>query len=195
MGKSKRLKAERRRLREGEAQWLSGLSPPEQQIAAVATATHREVVEDRGLVGGCYLLAFFLTEYLKRERGIPVTPIVGWINDGETPLMSSHAWIEYAGRKTDISLTRTEHPAYQPSGPLLVLDRVVKPGQVTYTYHHERPVTAIAALRDLDEKLVAQAEAQHLEMSARARNEELIKTYIENAPAGRNYAAMKQLIE
>jgi hypothetical protein len=195
MGKAKRRKAENKRLREAEDQWILGLGLEERQIVEVATVTHRKVVEGRGLVGGCYLLAFFVTEYLRRERDIATTPVVGWVNDGETSLMSSHAWVEYRGKKTDISLTRTEHPHAQAAGALLILDRVMRSGKATYTYHHERPSEAIALLQQLDQDVVAQKETEHLEMAARARSEELMTKYLENGPTGRTYFALRALID
>jgi hypothetical protein len=40
-----------------------------------------------------------------RIRGIENKLMVGWVNDGETDAMASHAWIEIGSKKIDIALT------------------------------------------------------------------------------------------
>jgi len=52
----------------------------------------------------------------------------------------------FNGKKTDISLTRTEHPDAQLPGPLLILDRVIRPGRGVHTYHRERSAGAVYPL-------------------------------------------------
>ena len=98
--------------------WLSTLSPGAQFVARTAIALNVNLVEAKPLVGGCYHLAFFLFEYLRSIAGIDVVPIVGWVNDGRDDFMISHAWIEFEGKVTDVSLTKTEYPEEQLSGAL-----------------------------------------------------------------------------
>src|SRR5260370_14820953 len=109
MGEAKRRKAEIERLQGADDAWRATLSPIEMQAATIAELAHRRIVEDRGLVSGCYLLAFFLHRYM-RNRGIETKLIVGWVNDGETDARASHAWIEIGGQKIDIALTHTDFP-------------------------------------------------------------------------------------
>ena len=139
MGEANRRKAEIDRLKQQEQQWLAGLTPAERTAAEVAARTHSRLVERRGLTGGCYLLAFFLKELLHSKYSVQTDLVVGWVNDGDWPGVTSHAWIELGGKKIEISLTRTEIPESQLPGDLLILDRIVRPGVAKYTYHRTPP--------------------------------------------------------
>ncbi len=59
--------------------------------------------------------------------------------------MASHAWIEYNGKKTALSLSRTEHGEHQATGAFIVLYHVVRRGEATYTYNLERTADALEA--------------------------------------------------
>ena len=86
--------------------WLDSLSPIERTIAVVAQATYDRVVVGMSMTEACYNLAFFLQEHLRRKHEIQTEVVVGWINDGQWEGAASHAWLEYHGKKTDISLHR-----------------------------------------------------------------------------------------
>ena len=100
------------------AAWLETLSAEERTAFAVARAAYERIIKAQAATGMCYRMAFFLTAYLTERHGIRVEPVVGYINDGTDDIMISHAWIELGGKKTDISLTMTEHPDAQPTGSL-----------------------------------------------------------------------------
>ena len=174
------------------ADWLATLSAEEQQLARIAA-----IIEERvEIVGGCYLLTFFLHQFLKHEMGIGSKPIVGWVNDGTFPIMASHAWLEFNGKKTDISLTRTEFPEVQLIGPLLILDRVIRPGRATYSYHLCRTAEALDAARTvaIDPEQIGDLERLHLHMAKISKSEVLMKDYLHNAPSDRTYQALSRLI-
>ena len=84
----------------------------------------------------------FLAERLASE-GIDVDPIVGHVNDGTDDVVLSDAWIELAGKRTDVTLSITEYDMQLP-GELIVLDRTMVAG-IQYSYLRE----------------VAEAERQH----------------------------------
>lgn len=173
-----------------QSAWLSTLSSTDCDVATVALRTYEGVVGGLGLVGGCYILSFFLYMYLKQSKGIEAEVVVGWVNDGTSPLMISHAWIETNRKKTDISLTRTEVPTVQLPGPLVILDRIIIPGHATYTYHRERPPEAILELREVDPFLLKHLETEHSEMVAVAKSDKRIAAYFKNAPPDLRYEAL-----
>src|SRR5262249_25336401 len=142
--------------------------------------------------GACYRLAFFLTAYLQDRHGITVTPVVGYSNDGTSPIMASHAWIEYGGKKTDISVALTEDRDLYPPGALLILDRAITTGVATYTYHLQPDAAAIEAEQQVasDPRYGAFAEhkrREHERMSAIAKNKALMLEYLDAAPDGFTY--------
>lgn len=196
MGEAKRRKAEIDAIKRASIEWREGLTPSERIIADVAEWLHQRLVVERGFVGGCYHLAFFLRIYLQRQHGIDVKPVVGYVNDGTGPIMASHAWVEYNGKKTDLSLSRTEHGDHQPTGALIVLDHVVRRGEATYTYHTERSREALEAEREFAEtdnetrQIVARKDAEHELMSSRALDDGLIERYLASAPRHLNYEAL-----
>lgn len=196
MGEAKRRKAEIDAIKRASVEWREGLTPTEGIVADVAERLHQRLVVERGFVGGCYHLAFFLRIYLKRQHGIDVKPVVGYVNDGTGPIMASHAWIEYNGKKTDLSLSRTEHGDHQPTGAFILLDHVVRRGEAIYTYHRERSAEALKAEREFSEtdedtkRIVAHKEAEHALMLSRASDDALIERYLASAPPHLNYDAM-----
>ncbi len=46
-----------------------------------------------------YRISFFLQEFLRETHDISVDVVVGYVNDGESDIMASHAWLEYNGKK------------------------------------------------------------------------------------------------
>jgi hypothetical protein len=70
--------------------------------------------------------------------------VVGYVNDGTDDIMISHAWLDYNGKKTDVTLANTERPDMTPVGQVIVLNRVVRNGH-EYTYHLEQSPNGLAA--------------------------------------------------
>lgn len=181
--------------------WINRLDREEAVIAQVAYDTYYKFVRPTRLVGGCYLISFFLSAFLRRERGIGTDVVVGWINDGTGPTMTSHAWIEYHGKKTDLTLTLTEDPEIQIPGPLMILDETFMAGKAAYTYHLERSSEALAALMRMRQELpagyaaaIAAKEEEHLQMRARSQNSVLVDAYLNKAPTDRSYVAIANAV-
>ena len=95
--------------------------------------TYERFIVAMHATGMCYRMTFFLSTYLRREHSITAPVVVGYVHDGTGDVMTSHAWIEFDGKKTDISLTMTDEPSVQLQGQLIVLDQVLKAGHA-YTY-------------------------------------------------------------
>lgn len=200
MGDAKRRRAEIEKLKSASDAWRSTLTPAELKAASIAERAHSNLVERQKLIGACYLLAFFLRRYM-RENGIKAEAIVGWVNDGTTSLMISHAWIEVGGKKIDIALTLTEDPDVQLPGPLLILDQVIRRGKVAYTYHRAQTAEALSALAELRKAapprvadFLDRKTAEHLKMEATAKSESLMNAYLDAAPTDRNYAALARAL-
>lgn len=200
MGEAKRRTIEIQRQIKLRAEWREGLSAEEREIFQTAERLEERLVRGKNFTEGCYHLAFFMTRYLA-EKGIQVTPVIGWVNDGTWDGVTSHAWIEYQGRKTDVSLTRTSHPAAQPTGSLIILDRTIRKGHVEYTYYKNDDPTVLKTLELLrvDPQLAplqAQKEAQHLQMMEIARsNIQGIDAYLSEAPEGSPYNDIMKLLQ
>ena len=150
----------------------------------------------------CYRLAFFLTEYLANQHAINVNPIVGFINDGDTEIMASHGWVEFGGKKIDLSLTLTSYPDAVPPGPLLILDRRFTVGR-TYTYHYQRNTKAQRLVQALlqhpkvdlhSREIILIKEREHEEMQRIVGNKELMRDYLDTAHDGLDYEAIRQMV-
>lgn len=179
--------------------WRNSLSPQEGILAEVAYAAYRRFVQPRRATGICYRMTFFLAAHLQIAHDIQTSPIVGFVNDGTGDAMASHAWLEYGGKKTDISLTFTADPTAQPSGPLLILDRVFHSGVTNYSYHLQRSTMGQKIIDGLmsDKSishLIAHKEQEHQDMERTSKSLDAIIEYLDNAPDGFNYKAMAQLI-
>jgi len=181
--------------------WLKDISAEERTIVRVALSTFDLFIRPNQFSGGCYLISFFLKAYLRREYGIPTEAIVGWVNDGTGPIMVSHAWLEYRGKKIDLTLNITETPDVQIPGPVLILDMVLVSGQTTYTYHREPSARALAAYAEIYKRvpesmrnILLKKEQEHLLMLSTARSEELMTAFLENAPLGRDYRTIANAI-
>lgn len=197
MGEAQRRKAEIEKVSRLYTDWLATLTQSEREVAQVSMRAHERIVKGKRLLGACYLLSFFLHQYLKRKKGIETTVVVGWVNDGTTPVMISHAWLEFDGKKTDITLTHTEHPDAQLTGELIILDHVVRSGRVKYTYHRQRTMEAVTALQKIREEMpwaIDAKEAEHLQMEETSRSEAMIQKYLNAAPNDRNYDALARLL-
>jgi hypothetical protein len=163
----------------------------EREIKLAAMRLFIRFVVPNRLAGGCYLLTFFLRQYLSRERGIDATAVVGFISEGAEPLMLPHAWLEFGGKKTDLSLAFRSVP-----GDLLVLDEICLRGEVSFTYHREGSSQTKAEAVEVgrsSRKGAAQVERQeleHREMLRRATNDEEMWAFLRDAPKRHGYDAI-----
>lgn len=200
MGEAARRQAAIAELKAKNAIWLGSLSPEEGLIAEVAKATYDKVVGGLGMTEGCYNLAFFLHEHLHRKHGIQVKIVVGWVNDGLWDGATSHAWVEYKGKKIDIALHKTSHPDAQPSGDLIILDYIVKPGKVAYTYWLTLPEGAARKLELMRrsspewEAIIKHKEIEHQRMLELSLMPGGAEEYLRHAPATNNYEFLARVV-
>ncbi len=176
------------------AEWRNGLSDPERLVVSAAMQTYERFIVATQATGMCYRMAFFLSTYLLREHAITAPVVVGYVNDGTGDVMTSHAWIEFDGKKTDISLTITDEPSVQLQGQLIVLDQVLKEGRA-YTYHRAQDEAALKALRAIYadprfRQLAERKDREHEMMSDIARDPERIMDFLNGAPDGFDYAEL-----
>jgi hypothetical protein len=164
-------------------QWVDSLTAEERLIAETADKLLNRVLKPMAATGMCYRMTFFLHLYLA-ELGIQTIPVVGYINDGTDEIMISHAWLEYDGKKIDVTLANSEHPDISPSGQVIVLDRVVHGGH-TYSYHREQSAEGLAAetgmLRE-SAQVVHMKRAEHIAMLARAEDASVMRALLDAAP-------------
>lgn len=198
VGQAKLRAAQIEALKNEHALWRSALSEHEQEIVRVAECLADRIVVGKRFTEACYHLAFFMAEYLGQE-GIIVDPVVGWINDTHWEGVASHAWVEYNGLKVDVSLIRTSNRAAQPYGELIILDRVMSKGDVSYRYYKDGSVEAEAGLRHVqndpsissagDFKLI-----QHRQMQEIAQTRGFSE-YLRSAPIGGRFDDLARMID
>ena len=198
MGEAKRRKAEIAGQKILHDIWRASLSSDEQTISKVAERLDERLIRGMNFIGGCYHLAFFMTRYFA-SQGILVKPVVGWVNDGQWDGMTSHAWIEYEGKRTDISLNRSEYPEFQPPGATIVLDHFIRPGVVEYSYfiHGDSIVEmALAKMRTSGnyDDVLPYKEAEHQRMLQIAVSDNEMDAYLRMAPRNTNFEALSALI-
>lgn len=200
MGEAKRRKADIDRLKSARSEWLSSLSDDEMVIADVSERAFNRIVWSLRLTGGCYLMTFFLKEYLWQDKALRSDAVVGWVNDGTGPLMASHAWLEVGGKKIDINLALTEYPEVQPPGSVIILDHVIRPGKASYTYHLDRSAEAVLAEQKGSSSsrefaaLCAMKNEEHIAMKARSTSDDLMGAYLRSAPPDRGYERFANLL-
>ncbi len=168
-------------------------------VADCAVRLFDRFILPKRYTGGCYLVTMILYRFLADEHGIMTVPVVGYVNDGTDDIMISHAWLEHEGKKTDLTLNVVEHPDVISPGDVMVLDTIVRPGVLHYSYHRERPTEAIAVVeRMLRDPATAQIarhkEIEHEVMLERSRNPSLMDAYIAGAPLDCGYAAMTAVL-
>jgi hypothetical protein len=196
MGEAARRKAAIEALKTRNVLWLASLSPVEQLIANAAQRAYDGIVVGLGMTEGCYHLAFFLREYVRLQHSIELDVIVGWVNDGQWDGATSHAWLEYEGKKIDISLHRTSHPDAQPPGDLVVLDHAIRKGAVTYQYWVVLPERARFALKQMEEDspelsaLIRKKADEHQRMVEFSKSPNGAAEYLSQAPSEGSYAAL-----
>jgi hypothetical protein len=199
MGEATRRKAEIEKLKSRESDWFARLSGDEKIVAEVAKAAFKKIVVERNMTGGCYNLAFFLREYLKREKGINVKMVVGWVTDDSWEGAISHAWIEYGGRKTDISLWHTEFPEHQLPGSVIIHDFDFRRGVTDYTYQRELPQSSRDYL-DLASRNAEfghqykHKETEHLMIKGLAEKAGGATEYFSSAPTEMKYETLAEVL-
>lgn len=157
-------------------------------IAEAALKLFEGFILPNQYVGGCYLVTMTLCRFLEDEHGIKTTPVVGYINDGTDDVLISHAWLEFEGKKTDLTLNVVEQATGARPGPVLVHDQIARTGTLEYSYHLERSPEDLLMIQELinDPRFgaaVRAKEEEHLTMSARVRNRALMDAYLNQAPA------------
>lgn len=191
MGEAKRRANEIQNLKSAANVWRASLTKEEQIIAQLAERIDERIVRGRRFSGGCYHLAFFMTQHLA-NLGIKVVPVVGWVNDGLWKGVTSHAWIEYNGKKTDASLTYCEHEDAVPTGALIIQDFAARKGEANYSYHRDGDPVVVTAQEWMLQQPELRApfnakQYQHAQMQDIASNG-AFEFYLENAPPGGRYA-------
>ena len=146
----------------------------------------------------CYRQTFFLHLYLL-DKGIQTTPVVGYVNDGTDDVFVSHAWLDYAGKKTDLALGRAERPHLNPPGDILILDFPFRRAG-KYTYHLTKSAAAIAVEKEwLNDPrgagVVRNKAAEHEAMERRASNPQDMRGFLDLAPDGLTYSRIASIID
>lgn len=178
--------------------WRDGLTVEENMVASAAISLFKNFIYPNNYTGGCYHMAFLLSEYLLTQRGIIVKPVVGFVNDGTDEIMISHAWVEFNSKKTDVSLAITEEV---PPGSLVVLDQPLTQGECEYSYHLEEPPASRMAseARGAKNPLWAAAmimkDAEHARMQGMVSDRRLIREYLDSAPPGLSFEAITALMD
>lgn len=168
--------------------FLSRFTGDAATIASVAYRFFDRFIVRERFTGGCYFTTFFLKQVLLREYGIKTEAVVGYVNDGEGAIMASHAWLEFNGKKTDLTLHVVDDPSATPPGDVVIMGEVLKKGVATYTYHHEPDDAAMNALSELRRmapelgSALDAKEVEHAQMKARTRDESLMDAYLRAAP-------------
>jgi len=178
------------------------MTDKENEIVKFIGKVHGVIVKKHSLHSACYLLAFFIYKYCKEVLNAETKIIIGWVNDGTWSGVSSHAWVEYNGKKIDVSLSGTADEKLYPTGDAIVLDRTIESGNVSYSYYYAVPSTAANAYAELKKsanqqtlEFMSSKEREHKKMKEIASNDAYINQFFENAPASRRFEAIKTLIE
>jgi hypothetical protein len=187
-----------KRRADANKQWLDSLSAEERVIAYTAENLLHRFLEPTGSTGMCYRMTFFLHLCLL-EKDIKTVPIVGYVNDGSDDVMISHAWLEYNGKKTDVTLASSANPGLNPVGQVIVLDRVVRNGCI-YSYHLENSPEGLAVetecLRDQrSAQVVNMKGAEHSVMLTRARDSSEMRKFLDAAPDKVIYEVLKGIVD
>lgn len=140
MGEAKRRRIEIENIKTAAKDRVSKLAGPKRVVAEVAIATFEKFVMANDMVNGCYQLAFFLSEYLLREKQIETKRVFGWVTNAQKLSYGmAHAWIEFNGQITDVSIFNNESPDILPPGAVLVHGINYREGILAYEYHVELP--------------------------------------------------------
>jgi hypothetical protein len=191
MGQAKRRASEKK-------QWLDSLTGEERVIADTAERLLHKFLEPTGATGMCYRMTFFLHLYLA-ERGIKTIPVVGYVNDGSDNVMISHAWLDYKGKRTDVTLANSGNPDLNPIGQVIILDRIVRNG-CAYSYHLEKSPEALTVenqwLREPAPAQIVQIKrVEHSAMLDRATSALKIRNFLDAAPDKITFKILKAKID
>jgi hypothetical protein len=178
-----------------EAAWLTSLGEQERSVVHAAKALSKALPLD----GACYRAALFLKLFLEHEHAINGEAVIGFVNDGTDDLYMSHAWFEFHGQRTDLTLCRPLHPDMQKPGSLVIQGRVVVKGWKSYTYHQQRPREGVSLINKMmsnptTRQMLIKQKDLHLRMSTTAQNNALIKLYLDGAPDGISYDAIAERV-
>ena len=168
-------------------------------VAKTAIKLFDDFIYPQRYTGGCYHITMILHRFLTFELGIPTQPIVGYVNDGTDDLMISHAWLEYQGLKSDLTLFLPNPSYQQPSGALLVLDQELLKGELSYSYHTEqteagRAQTEVMRLDPKIAPVLHRKEQEHQAMLECAADADIMKEYLNAAPSEIGYDAISKLL-
>ncbi|MBL4829510.1 MAG: hypothetical protein JKY55_06450 [Aliivibrio sp.] len=182
-----------------KAELLQMNSDDARVVAETTIKLFDRFIHPKRYLGGCYYITMLLHHFLTFELGIPTLPIVGYVNDGTDNVMISHAWLEFEGTKSDLTLNLPNPSTQQPSGALLVLDQVLIKGQLSYSYHIEQTESGRAQteLMRRDPNIAGilhHKEQEHQAMLERAADGNLLKAYLDEAPLEFSYAAITKVL-
>lgn len=200
MGEAARRKTAANATRMRRHEWLATLSGDDAVVAEVALDVYEKIVLGYGLTHGCYLLAFFLHKYFLENFGIKVEVVVGWVNDGLWEGATSHAWVEYNGKKVDISLHRTSDSRLVPPGALTILDQAIEAGQAVYSYWRELPAANARYLQMKSQEehqfavIFKHKNLEHQRMLAYTAMVAGSDAYFAAAPSSSKYESLKELL-
>jgi hypothetical protein len=177
--------------------WLAGLTDDERDCADAALRLLRQFIDPAEATGMCYRLTFFLHLYLT-GKAIATEPVIGYVNEGTDDIMVSQAWLEFGGKKIDLTLGRTERPDLNLPGEILILDYPFRPGH-GHTYHLKRTSEAIAVeerwLKDPDSAdLVKHKAAEHERMIRMSSNPHEMRRFVDSAPDCLTFARLASII-
>jgi hypothetical protein len=190
VGEAKRRRAENER-------WRAALSSDEKVIVDAAQRLLTKFIDPAKATGMCYRMTYFLHLYLA-DKGIQTTPVVGYVNDGSDDVFMSHAWLDYAGKKTDLTLGTAERPDLNPTGDILILDFPIRRAR-KYTYHLEKSEAAVAVekdwLKDIRATDIIRHKAEeHEAMTKLVGDPAAIRVYLDGAPDRINYERLVAII-
>lgn len=191
MGQAKRRAAANR-------DWLNAFTDEERIIADAAERLLVKFIDPAEATGMCYQMTFFLRLYLC-EKGIATRPVIGYINDGTDDVLVSHAWLEFSGKKVDLTLGNTERPELNPIGEVIILDRAIRSG-CKYSYQIEKSPAALAIEEDWLQRsdaatIVIQKREEHLAMLARSANDKELRLFLDSAPDGFTFGELRAIID
>ena len=179
-----------------EVAWLATLDEHERILVHAARGLGAALPLD----GACYRASLFLKLFLEHEYGIDANAVVGFVNDGTDDLYASHAWLEFRGQRTDLTLRCPMSPEVQKRGQLVIHGRVIAEGWSGYTYHMHRPPEGLRVIQQLlsdasTQSMVAGQEELHLKMNATSKNSAMIRAYLDAAPDGLTYARIAKAVK
>jgi hypothetical protein len=191
MGQAKQRSAELKK-------WQASLSPEEVTVADAVQRLLLRFIDPSEATRMCYRLTYFLHLYFI-EKGVSTKPAFGYVNAGTDDVFMSHAWLDYLGKKTDLTLYRAERPELNPPGDVLILDHPFRRAG-TYTYHLTKSAAAHAVenawLKDLrGGALVRHKAEEHETMQRRSLNATEMRTFQDSGPHGLTYQRLRSIID